>query len=322
MVRGAGLEQLRRDAHPAAGASYAAFENVAHGEALADFAHIRRLPLVGEGRIARDDEKPGELGQVGDDVLADAVAEVLLLGVAAHVLERQHGDRGLVRRRGGEPDAAAPAAGVGRDDQAVDAHRAGDVFHRLLAEVLEGELDLVGHLVVRATRDEHAACVADALEPRRDVDPVAVQVVALHDHVAEVDPHAQHDALLRAPARRARRQRGLHFRRALHRVDHARELDQHAVAGGLENAAARLGDRRVDDLGAQALQARERAFLVCAHHAAEAHHVGGEDRRKAAQGRCFAHRARILRERSVSAPARTASTPAALASISSRSKVR
>src|SRR5258708_3805524 len=76
-----------------------------------------------------------------------------------------------------------------------------------------------------------------------------------------------------------------------HRVDHARELGEDAVAGGLEDAAADLGHRRVGDLLAHPLQARERAFLVGAHHAAEADDVGGEDRRKSSL------RGRLLHQR-------------------------
>jgi hypothetical protein len=70
---------------------------------------------------------------------------------------------------------------------------------------------------------------------------------------------------------------------ALHGVHHARELGEQPVAGGLEDAAAVRGDRGIEELRAQRLQARERAFLVGAHHAAKAHHVGGEDRRQASR---------------------------------------
>ena len=35
----------------------------------------------------------------GDDVLGETVGEVFLLGIAAHVLERQDGDRRFVRER-------------------------------------------------------------------------------------------------------------------------------------------------------------------------------------------------------------------------------
>src|ERR1700733_10073705 len=37
-------------------------------------------------------------GQCSDDVFHHAISEILLLGVAAHVVERQHGDGGFVRK--------------------------------------------------------------------------------------------------------------------------------------------------------------------------------------------------------------------------------
>jgi hypothetical protein len=153
----------------------------------------------------------------------------------------------------------------------------------VLAAVDEGERELVAHLLVRARRERDAARLAHALQPRGDVHAVAVDVVALDQHVAEVDADAEHQAPLRRLARAALEHRALHLRRAPHRVDHARELGEQPVAGGLEDAPAVLGDRRVDEPRAQRLQARERAFLVGAHQAAEADDVGGEDRRQAAR---------------------------------------
>ena len=58
------------------------------------------------------------LRQIGDDVLADAVAEIFLLGVAAHVDERQDADRHARRAR--LRAAAACRLGV-RAEQARDA---------------------------------------------------------------------------------------------------------------------------------------------------------------------------------------------------------
>ena len=46
----------------------------------------------------------------------------------------------------------------------------------------------------------------------------------------------------------APRHAALDFRRAANRVGDALELDQHAVAGRLDDAAPVLGDRRVDQL--------------------------------------------------------------------------
>jgi hypothetical protein len=54
----------------------------------------------------------------------------------------------------------------------------------------------------------------------------------------------------------------LNFDRAAHRVDHAAELDETSVAGALHDAPMMGGDGRVDEVAAQAPQARQRAILV------------------------------------------------------------
>ena len=91
----------------------------------------------------------------GDDVLADAVAEVFLLRVAAHVLERQHGNGRLVGKR-------QASAGHGRRDelqfrhvlaqaQTIGSHRPRNVFELLVAEIDEFFLQLVAHLFIGRT---------------------------------------------------------------------------------------------------------------------------------------------------------------------------
>ena len=89
------IDQLRVDADALARLSDAAFENVGDVEAPAHLLHVGVLALVGEGRIPRDDRQRRDLRQIGDDVLGDAVGEVFLLGIAAHVGERKHRDRRL-----------------------------------------------------------------------------------------------------------------------------------------------------------------------------------------------------------------------------------
>src|SRR5260221_1383477 len=62
------------------------------------------------------------------------------------------------------------------------------------------------------------------------------------------------------------------------RIGDTVELDEHAVARGLDDAAAVLGDRRIDELQAMGLEARERPRLVDLHQPTVADHVSGKDR--------------------------------------------
>ena len=95
MRAGLGVDELRGDAHAVARLAHAAFEHIADAELASDLPHVDRLALVGEARIARDHEQPFDARQAGDDVLDHAVGEILLLRIAAHVLERQTAIEGL-----------------------------------------------------------------------------------------------------------------------------------------------------------------------------------------------------------------------------------
>ena len=57
------VDQLAGDAHAVAGLAHAAFEHVAHAKLAADLPDVERLALVGEARIAGDDEQRLEARQ-------------------------------------------------------------------------------------------------------------------------------------------------------------------------------------------------------------------------------------------------------------------
>ena len=63
MMAGVRLDQLGRDAHPVARAPRAALDHVADAELAPDLLDRYRPPLVGEARVAGDDEEPAILRQ-------------------------------------------------------------------------------------------------------------------------------------------------------------------------------------------------------------------------------------------------------------------
>src|SRR5208282_99458 len=93
MPAACGVDELCSNAHSLAGTADRAFEHRTHGKLAADSADVDRASLVGEAGIARDDHQTADLRQIGDDVIADAIGEVLLFGIARHVGKRQNGDR-------------------------------------------------------------------------------------------------------------------------------------------------------------------------------------------------------------------------------------
>ena len=75
---------------------------------------------------------------------------------------------------------------------------------------------------------------------------------------------------------------------AAHRVDHAAEFDDRAVAGALDDAAMMESDGWVNEVATQRAQPRERALLVGTGEPAIADDIGDQDRGEFAR---LAHRA-------------------------------
>src|ERR1700722_8078432 len=93
-----------------------------------------------------------------------------------------------------------------------------------------------------------------------------------------MDADAKFDAFFGRQAGVALDHAGLHFDRAAHRVDHAAELDDAAVPGALDGTAVMRSDGGVDEIAAEATQARQCAFLVHPSESAVPDNVGDQDR--------------------------------------------
>ena len=127
---------------------------------------------------------------------------------------------------------------------------------------------------MNGVRDVDAAGLSETLEARSHVYPVAIDLLALDHHVAEIDADAKLHAAFGRVVHIFRLERGLHFDGAIHRLDHAGKLGQHAVAGRINEAAVMLGNSGVEqvEMGREGAQGR---LFVLAHEAAVAENVGG-----------------------------------------------
>ena len=72
----------------------------------------------------------------------------------------------------------------------------------------------------------------------------------------------------------------LQFDGAAHRLDGAGKLDQHAVAGGLDEVAAMRGEGGLDKRLSDGLQPGQRALVIVPHQAAVVGDVRRQHRRK------------------------------------------
>src|SRR5215204_6250955 len=119
------------------------------------------------------------------------------------------------------------------------------------------------------------------LQTSGDVDRIAEDVVVIYDHIAEMDSEAVRNALLFR--RRAHREAALKRNRPAHGVEPAREFNQKAVSGRLDDAAAMGCQRRIDLVAAQGTQPIQGAFLVFGNEPTIACYVGYQDCREAAR---------------------------------------
>ena len=152
--------------------------------------------------------------------------------------------------------------GLRRRGDAKDLHRLGDILELALAQILEHKLRRVGDEIAHRARDEDRARLGDVLEPRRDVDAVAKNVVVLHHHVAEIDADAKFDPLAFGDVGVACGHAVLHVDGAAHRFDRACELGEHAVAHGFDEPPLVLGDFWLDQLAPVGGELHQRALLV------------------------------------------------------------
>src|SRR5258708_13925774 len=95
-----------------------------------------------------------------------------------------------------------------------------------MTEILERVWQFIPDLLVDRLRDADPVRLRQSFEPRGDIDAVAVDVLGLGNHVAEVDADAQTDALVLYDIEIAAAHRALHLDRAGHRRHPAAELHQ------------------------------------------------------------------------------------------------
>jgi hypothetical protein len=138
-------------------------------------------------------------------------------------------------------------------------------------------MQLVPRLIIGGSGEEDAARIADPFQPCRDVDAVAVEIVARDDHVAEIDADAENDAGVFRLIAAFLLDNLADPDGAGHRIDDAGKHHQQPVPHQLDDAAAIFLDRRLDMLAEKGLQTRQRAGLIQAHHATIPHYVGSED---------------------------------------------
>src|SRR5271166_3638636 len=119
---------------------------------------------------------------------------------------------------------------------AIACYRVGDVLQVLLAKAVEPNGKLVVDLIIDRAGYQDSPRFGQLLQSRGDIDAVAIDIIALHHHVAQMDPDAEsHPSRLRQPAV-VGGELLLRLDRALHGLDNAGELGNDGVAPGVDDA--------------------------------------------------------------------------------------
>ena len=92
MIAGLGVDELHVDAHAISPALNAALENIADVQLPSEPLGANAFPLEGERGVAGDHERAADPRQIRGQTLGNPIGEIILLGIAAEIRERQHDD--------------------------------------------------------------------------------------------------------------------------------------------------------------------------------------------------------------------------------------
>ncbi len=134
--------------------------------------------------VAREMTVSDELAQIDDDVLGDARAEVVLLRIAADIGERQDAD----------PDPLAAGSEASAGELTLDGEDADgplNVLQRHRPEIFKGNVQLSAYVLAHRLREYDTTRLGEGLQPRCDVDPFAIEIAVLDDHISQIEAHAE-----------------------------------------------------------------------------------------------------------------------------------
>ena len=165
--------------------------------------------------------------------------------------------------------------GIGK--HAIDANRIGNVLDLAIAERLVSANQLVLDLLVDAAGNVDFASLSYALESRRNIDAVAIDIVGFDDDVAEIDADPIFDPVMLGQRCVAADQVLLDHDAGAHGLDGAIEDGDEAVTRGFDEPAVVLSDGGLDEVALEPLDAVVRPFLIDLHQAAVAGDVACHD---------------------------------------------
>src|SRR6202011_45976 len=230
------LDELGSDAELGAHPAEAAFQHRLHTKGVSDLADVFVAAFERKTRRPRRHMQPFDPRQSVQQILADPVAQKLVLPVGTHVHEREHGDgsllfsAGLARRSRRLPLARGRLPGFWLEYDAINLHWPLDVLQLDLANARQGLRDFVVYLIEHLLCDRDPPRIGQWLDPRGDVHAVAHNVVAAAQDIAQVNANSNLQLSVCRSTQVASGQRLLEFDGAIHRGHRAGKLNEKAVA--------------------------------------------------------------------------------------------
>ncbi len=129
-------------------------------------------------------------------------------------------------------------------------------------------------MVAHRSRDADAAGRTLSLKSFCYIHHLAMQIGAIGNRIADIDADAKADGAVGGLVTIIGGYLLLHLNGTAHRAIDAVEHDEEGVASGLNDPAAMLVDRRVDQSAAERTEAFERSFVIQPDQAAVTNHVG------------------------------------------------
>jgi hypothetical protein len=158
-------------------------------------------------------------------------------------------------------------------------HRPGDILERSLADIAQRQAELAEDRFAHRGGHADAAGFGERLEPRRDIDAVAIGARSVVDDVAEIDADADQHPAVRWNIEVALGHNLLDGDGAFDCAHRAGELRHDAVAGNVNDGPVVLGNEWQDRRLVR-FEIAHRLFFVAPHEARITGDVRGQDGRE------------------------------------------
>ena len=147
-------------------------------------------------------------------------------------------------------------------------HGLGDILELLWPHIIADNVHLAPDLPIGIVGHANSARFGNAFKASGNVDAISKDVVVIDNDIPDMNADAKFDPLILWDRSTPLGHSALDFNSATNRIHDARELDQQAVAGGLNDPTSMLGNSEVHQFLPDCFEPGQGAFLVGGHKAA------------------------------------------------------